>query len=305
MDVNLYTTDEQQRQKVFKKQTKVVLFHFIIEIPYVIFAIIMAIMSRSLIMMMESVHTLVTLIHTGSLLITSKKLQQNSLFRYDYGMGKIEAFGAFLAGIFLYLGFTLIIGTSVMHIIHPVQAHEILGLAIIMKVVALLVSGKFYYYHKKLQKQAGSKVLSSGIALGKVGFLFESISLGILVIFYGLRTIEWIAYFEPVACILLALLLMLKERKPIKDAIDDLLDRTTDEDTQRKVLKCIPSIFNEFEEFWGIRTRQSGEIIYIDLLVGFSPDKPYAEIESLLGEFTKLVSKELPGSKVSIVLQKD
>ena len=295
---------DEQRSKVFQKQTKVALFHFIIEIPYVIFAILMAVMSQSLIMMMESVHTTITLIHTGSILVTSKKLQENSLFRYDYGMGKIEAFGAFLAGIFLYIGFTLIIGTSVMHLFHPVKAHDILALAIIMKIVALLIAGKFYYYHKKLNKQAGSKVISSGIALGKVGFLFEAISLVILIIFFSFRTIDWIVYFEPVACILLALLLMFKERKPIRDAITDLLDKTADEEVQQKILKCIAPVFNDFEEFRGIRTRQSGEITYIDLLIGFSPDKPYSEIESLLNKVTGSINNELPGSKVSIVLQK-
>ena len=298
------TIDEQGRQKVFKKQTNIVLFHFIIEIPYVIFAIIMAVMSQSLIMMMESVHTTITLIHTGSILVTAKKLQQNSLFRYDYGMGKIEAFGAFLSGIFLYIGFTLIVGSSIMHFIHPVKPHDILGYAIVMKVVALLIAGKFYLYHKKLYKQTGSKVISSGLVLGKVGFLFEAISLIILIISFGLRDLEIIVYFEPAACILLAMFLMLKERKQMMEAIGDLLDRTAGEEVQQKVLKCVAPVFNDFEEFRGIRTRQSGEIIYIDLLIGFSPDKPYAEIEKLLEIFSESVNKELPGGKVSIVLQK-
>ena len=97
---------------------------------------------------------------------------------------------------------------------------------------------------------------------------------------------------------------MCKEIKPIKEAVSDLLDSTADEETQRKILRCIGPVYNSFEEFRGIRTRQSGETIYVDLLIGFSPDKPYSEIEEILTVFSNLIHTELPEGKVSIVLQK-
>ena len=296
--------DELFRQKIFKKQSKIALFHFVVEIPYVIFAIVMAVMSRSLIMMMDAINTTITLIHTGTLLVTSRKLQKNSLFRYDYGMGKIEAFGAFFAGILLYFGFAIIIKSSVLAFFHHIQPSDMLIVAIVMKVVALLIAIKFHYYHVKLIKQAHSKILSSGLALARKSLWFEAISLVVLAISFSFRFFEWIVYFEPAACIILAVYLMIKEFKPAKEAVDDLLDRTADEGIQHKVLRCVAPVFDDFEEFRGIRTRQSGEIIYIELLLSFSPDKKYADIDKLLNNLTELMLKEIPDGKVSIVLQK-
>jgi len=296
--------DELFRKKIFNKQSKIALFHFVIEIPYVIFAIVMAVMSHSLIMMMDAMNTTITLVHTGTLLVTAKKLQKDSLFRYDYGMGKIEAFGAFLAAVLLYIGFAVIIVSSAVAFFDHVHPSDILIIAIIMKVVALLIGVKFYVYHHKLLKQTHSKILSSGISLAKKGIWFEVISLSVLIISYTFRFFDWTVYFEPAACIILALYLMAKELKPAKEAVNDLLDRTADEDIQNKVLRCVTPVFDDFQEFRGIRTRQSGEIIYIDLLIGFSPDKKFADIDGLLKKLTESIHKEIPDGKVSIVLQK-
>jgi divalent metal cation (Fe/Co/Zn/Cd) transporter len=290
------------KKDAFKKQSKVSFIHICLEIPYIIFSIVMAAMSGSIMMMMDSIDSIVNLFHTQTIFVVSRKLQKSSRFRYDYGMGKIEAFGAFLASLFLYGGFLLVIGSSITAFFAPIRPKDMLIVAIIVKILVIIMHFEMYAVHKKLEKTVSSRIISAGKVMGKKNFIFYLISLMVTIISFTFREGPLVIYFEPLVCIILAIILMVMELKPTRESVYELLDQTLDEDKQNKILKCVAPITDRFEDFKGIRTRVSGELIYVELLIGFNPESTYAEIEGMLGEFSASVRKEIPESVVSIVI---
>ena len=90
--------------------------------------------------------------------------------------------------------------------------------------------------------------------------------------------------------------------KNLRAIIPELLDRTLGEKQQMQILKCVTEISGGIAGFEGIRTRRSGHLIYIDLLVSFDSDVPYGEICGLLAKFDKAVKNVLPDSISAVVI---
>ena len=90
----------------------------------------------------------------------------------------------------------------------------------------------------------------------------------------------------------------------MKGASADLLDKTLDEDAQLKILKCVTGVWDEINEFHGVRTRRSGHKIYIDLMISFDSDSSYAEIYKTYEAFDNAIKEVLPGSVSAIVIGK-
>ena len=94
------------------------------------------------------------------------------------------------------------------------------------------------------------------------------------------------------------------KRTQMKEASADLLDKTLDEDTQLKILKCISGVLGEIKEFHGVRTRRSGHKLYIDLMISFDGDCSYKEIYKTYEAFDNAVKEVLPGAVSAIVIGK-
>ena len=111
-----------------------------------------------------------------------------------------------------------------------------------------------------------------------------------------------IVYFEPVVCICCVICIAFPNFKLIGEASSDLLDRTLDENMQMQILKCFSKIYPRISDFQGIRTRRSGHVIYIDLLVSFGDDTPYAEIYKAYEIFDKEIKVIIPNSVSAVVI---
>ena len=289
-------------KNLFKSQEKVALLSVITELPNLIAQIVFAILSGSLMLMLDVVDSTSNFIQSCMVYFLSKKLQGSDQYRYDYGMGKIEAFGGFFSSILMFLGLATVFIVSIRALFNPQIAGQAMLLAIILKIINVSVDIFLLYRQNKTVQGDSSGLVKSNINLLKKNLIFDAVALVTITTSFLLRGFPAVAYLEPIICILCAFYIAWQSLKILKASASDLLDKTLDEETQLKILKCFSCIWSELNEFYGIRTRRSGQIVYIDLLVSFHENSSYSEIYQSYEVFDKAVKEVLPNSVSSIVI---
>ncbi|MCL2003943.1 MAG: cation diffusion facilitator family transporter [Oscillospiraceae bacterium] len=286
----------------FKSQQKVAFMSLVSELPNAIAQLAVAVLSGSLLIALDAIDSVSNLIQAVLSFFLSKKLQGDDSFKYDYGMGKIEAFGSFIAAVFLYIALTAILTASVFSLLRPSEPQDILWLAIGIKVINVAIDAVLLHRQIKTVKGITSGFVKSNTMFLVKNLVFDSTTLLAVTAAFLLRNVSGIGYLEPTVCIACALYIAIQNIKIIKEASADLLDKTLDEQTQLKVMKCVAGIWNDIEGFHGVRTRRSGHIVYIDLMVSFGGGCSYDKIYQTYKVFDKAIKDVIPDGVSAIVI---
>jgi cation diffusion facilitator family transporter len=295
--------NENNAKDTFKSQQKVAFIGLLSELPNLIAVAVSAVLSGSMMLIMDTFDSACHILQSSLSFSLSKKLQGDDSFKYDYGMGKIEAFGSFASSLFMFIGLTIVLTASVFSIMNPNKPEEALLFAICVKIVNVVID--IWLLRKQLKTVTGvqSEFIESNVILLKKSLAFDTVTLFTIAISYIFRAVPEIVYLDPIICILCALYIGKLNIKIIKESASDLLDKTLDENTQMQILKCISKIWKDIDGFHGVRTRRSGHVIYIDLMVSFDENKPYSAIYQAYETFNQLIKEILPNSESAIVIE--
>jgi divalent metal cation (Fe/Co/Zn/Cd) transporter len=289
---------------ILKKQKNVALFQFLAELPNLAALIVLAVMSRSLILTADALGSVTLTIQAWVVYVISGKLAKNESYEYDYGMGKFESFGGFIANLLLQVGLITVLVSSILVLFQPSKPSDILLYAIGIKIINTMVDVVLYMKQRKINKKLSGKLIDAEDHLMKENLAFDFISLTAIAIMYIFREGVLVVYFEPVLCIIYSIFMMISIVKPLKQCAYDLLDKTMDEDMQLKIVKALTAGYEFYDSFQTVRTRSSGQVVYIDLLVEFNDDKSYAQIKESFNELESMIKEEVPNCVVSFVITK-
>ncbi|MCL2047090.1 MAG: cation transporter [Defluviitaleaceae bacterium] len=290
------------RNEAFKEQEKLSLIEVLIELPYFIAVVFMAIFSGSLILILDVFETAGVIAQSGMAFGLSRKLRGSGAFQYDFGMGKIEAFGGFISAILLFMGLIIVLVFSIGELLAPSPAGDILLWAVFLKVFCVGLAVWLHIKQHKAAKSIDSSFMQANLTSSGKVLVFDTVALATISVSYFFREIPYVEYVEPIICIACVCWFAVVGIKNLRAIIPELLDRTLGEKQQMQILKCVTEISGGIAGFGGIRTRRSGHLIYIDLLVSFDSDVPYGEICGLLAKFDKAVKNVLPDSISAVVI---
>jgi len=262
----------------------------------------MTFLSGSVIMALDTFESIANVIQGTLTYKLSKKMQGDPSFKYDYGMGKIDAFGSFISASILFIGLAAILAGSINAIINPSSPSDLLILAVIIKVINVIFDIYLLYKQNKVVKMSDSPMVRSALIFLKKDLLTDLVVLITVAVAYIFRAQPLIVYFEPVVCILCVIYVAFLNVKQIRSSMSNLLDKTLDEETQLQIINCVTKIWSDIDEFKGVRTRRSSHTVFIDLLVTFDDDKRYSEIYEVYKEFELAVKEVLPDSITSFVI---
>ena len=286
----------------YKSQQNVSIMTIISELPNLVILSVLAFLSGSFIMALDTFESLANVVQATLTYKLSKKMQGDASFKYDYGMGKIDAFGSFISATILFLGLTAILAGSINSLLNPGAPSDILLFAVIIKVLNVAVDIFLLYKQSKVVKKADSPIVQSAMIFLRKDLITDLVVLVTVAVAYIFRAFPLIVYFEPIVCIICVIYIAVQNIKQIRKATSNLLDKTLDEKTQMQIINCVTQIWNDIDEFKGVRTRRSSHMIFIDLLVSFDGNKSYDEIYKVYEEFERAVKEVLPDSKISIVI---
>jgi len=106
-------------------------------------------------------------------------------------------------------------------------------------------------------------------------------------------------------CILCIIYVAVLNVKQVRSSMAIMLDKTLDEKTQMQIISCVTKIWDSIDDFKGVRTRRSGNTVFIDLLVSFNDEQRYNDILNVYDEFEAAIKEVLPDSEVSIVISRE
>ena len=261
-----------EEQRIFKKLSRVGIFGNVLLAGFKLFA---GIFGKSGAMVSDAVHSLSDVFATLIAYIGVRLSKQQEDAEHPYGHERFECVASLLLGLIL-AGTGVGIGYTGMRKLLFQEALEVPTLLpLIAAVVSIVVKEGMYwytmYYAKKLDSPAfkadawhhRSDAISSvgsfvGIGLAKLGLPF----------------------MDPVASLLICLLILKVAYDIIRDAIAKMLDTSCDTDTE-KSLRSFVEAQEGVTRVDLMHTRQFGNKIYVDLEIAVRGDIPLREAHAI------------------------
>ena len=253
-------------------------------------------------MWMDFIDSLCNVADSGFVTLLSRKLKRDLKYEYNYGIGKIEAISSLCCEGILILGLFIIFASSAHELINPKPPSGLLVYVVLLKLINVAFDAFFLKEQYKIKKNGASEIMNAKFHSAVKCFAFDAVTLvSIFVcwIFRGYRA-SW--YFSPVICIVLVCTFFVFAVLRAKKSIEILTDRTLPENEQMKILRVLAKFNDRYEEFEFLSSRISGETVFIDLRIKFRDDTSYVQIKELCREISIKMKKQIPQSRVSIVI---
>ena len=286
----------------YNKQKKLTITQFFLELPNFIAVLISAIVSNSLIVWLDFIDSLGGIFGEGVVMAQSRKLSKDLKFKYNYGVGKIEALTTILCEGISIGGLLCIIVISISEIINPSKPSDLIIYVVILKVVNVLLDLFFVYKQRKIKKESTSKIIEREYSSNLGSLAFDVSALLSLLVIWIFRESMFSWYIAPVLSLVIALVFGYFCIKHIKSAIDELSDKTLPEDIQFKILKILARHEQEYEYFDNVKSRYNGSQIIIDIVICFFDDTSYKQITQFHQTLQSELAEALGECVVSLII---
>lgn len=291
-----------KRSEALTEQYKVAVLLVLWKIPAFTTSFLAACASRSMVLWLEFIENASIFIPGIILLILSRKLNKNLKFRYNYGTEKVEAITALSCEMFDLAGLFCIVLFAVRNLIKGSEEGEFMIFALVVSIIGLFIDIFILQKEKKLTQVNHSKMLHTAFISAEKEFVFDIISIITLIIEIVFKEKSWIMYFAPAVSIILAVPFSLLVIKNLKRSLIDLTDLTLDEDNQIIILRILSEFYEKYEALGEVKSRMTGEKIYVDIELSFPDDMCYREIRETAKAMKDRVSEELGKCTVNIII---
>jgi len=124
---------------------------------------------------------------------------------------------------------------------------------------------------------------------------------GVILVFI-FKKFAWSAYISAAITVLLSIFLLYNTFHHLRGSLDEILDRTIDEEYQLHLTGLLARHADEYELFNSVDSRRSGATTFVDFHLTFPEDTTYGEIQKLADELSSEVQPVIEGSDVNIVI---
>ena len=294
---------ENERKEDLIRQQKIALLLVLWRFPEFITSFIAAIASGSTVVWLEFIENASVLIPGIILIILARKLNRNLKYMFNYGTGKVEAITALCIEIFDVAGLFCIVFFAIKALIKPAAEEHNLRFALAISILGLFIDLLILSKQKKVSENSPSKMFHTAYVSAQKEFFFDAASIVTLVVTIIFEKSSWIHYFSPVVCLIIVVPFFLIVIQHMKASLEELIDRTLDEESQLKIIKVLNEFYDSYEEFGVIRSRISGEEKYIDIELGFNGELEYKKVREISEKIRERIQEELGHSKVNLIVK--
>ncbi len=290
-------------QDILRKQERVVLLTLLLSMSSFIPILVVALLSGSMLLLSD-------MLDYGRVIISSllgwrilRAVRTGRMNGFDYGTGKLQTLGGML-GATLYVAVLMIMaGISIRHLFRPiplVQSFTILGA--LFQLGGFAVSTWLWVRKRKLARAVFSPVMEMQWRASRAGALM------CLAVFLGLTTTlllqkyTWSVYLDPLFALVFIIYTGVSFLPILSDGINDLLDKTLQEDLQLKIDLHLAKNFDDYSGFHGVRSRRSGGRIFIEIALSFQHDQPVGKAVETIDRLCRGIESDIPGSQVHVAL---
>jgi len=229
-------------------------------------------------------------------------VHRERLLELDFGTGKIERFANLAIAIGMLFGalwisrgvYEIIVGGRV--VAPPIW---LAGAAIIASVNAW-VNIVTWYGMRRAAKRGKSVIMQAQLQARFVK-LASSLFVQVTMTIAAVTTDDGIAIgAEAVGSTFVAAFIIWNAWQMFRSGLPDILDRSVEEEVQMAINRSLAAHFNDFELLGRVRTRRSGDAIFVELSLGYAPEITMAELGRRISEMTETLLSEIDGADVTI-----
>ena len=135
--------------------------------------------------------------------------------------------------------------------------------------------------------------------------LFGVLAFVSLMAMWLLRNYPIGGYISPVVSILAVVYLTVGCVRRIKEALNELTDKTLPEEQQMKILNTLTKHYNSYSQFHSISSRKSGQSTTVDIFLSFEEGERIETIAYLQKKMQEELGEQLGNCTVNIIVKND
>lgn len=262
----------------------------------IIIKIFAGILSGSVSILSEAIHSGIDLIASAIAFFAVKISSRAPDKRHPYGHGKFENISGVIEGLLIFIAAFWIIFESVNKIIHPSDIKFFEIAASVMFISAIIN----YFVSEKLYKVAADtdSIALKADALHLRTDVYSSVGVGIGMI------VIWATgwhFFDPIFGIIVALFIMKEAYSLVKDAFDPLLDSQVSNTEYIELSKMLDKITaDENVSYKDLRSRTSGATHLIDFILLVDEDMSVKDSHKICDILEKKLESIYRATDISI-----
>ena len=280
------------------KKIKVALLSIISNSALIILKIIAGILSGSVSIISEAIHSgmdlVASIIAFFSVKISAKPADQD----HPYGHGKVENVSGVVEGLLIFIAALVIIVEAVKKIIMPTEIQGTtvaIGVMIFSAIVNFVVSKKLY----KVAKEEDSIALAAD-ALHLKTDIYTSLGVGLGLLLIKLTNLY---ILDPIVAILVALLIINEAWHLSSKAFSPLLDAKLSNEEEAKVKGILDKYKSQILDYHMLRTRKAGSTKYIDFHMTVQDKLTVKESHDLSEKIEADIEDSLKNTSVNIHIE--
>lgn len=262
----------------------------------IIIKIIAGIISGSVSILSEAIHSGIDLIASGIAFFAVRISSKEPDEKHPYGHGKFENISGVIEGLLIFAAAFWIIYEAIHKLMNPTEVSYFLlagGVMFISAIVNFFVSRRLY----QVAKETESIALEAD-ALHLKTDIYSSIGVGLGMLFIYLT--GW-HIFDPIFAIIVALFIMKESYDLVSNAFSPLLDSQVDEEEYQKLFDKIQSLTTEKTlKFNHLRSRKSGAKHIIDFILCVPPEMTVQKSHEICDFLEEEIKKDYLEAEVQI-----
>jgi cation diffusion facilitator family transporter len=284
------------------ERERAVFLSLIIDVVLWIPDIIAALMSGSVTMMADVLKCANEIFATFLAWLTLRKVSRGN-HAYDYGLGKLENLTSAIVGLAMLISLYLVFSTAISRLIAP----EILNsggvwVGIFFMTLGVVTNSGLWIKNYRVAQKEHSPIMESQWRLFRTKAFSDGTVLFSLLAGIIFESYSWSIYIDPLASFIISGFLLLSGYKVLMTSFPDLLDRTLEESLQIVITRELAEFFDDYKALHGVRSRRSGSMVYIEILLEFDSNKHMGEVHATATKIQASLESKIRNSSVSIVL---
>ena len=281
-----------------KEKKHVALWSVIAAIFLTVFKFVVGILSGSLGILSEAIHSLLDLVAAIVTFITVKMSDKPADKKHNFGHGKVENLSALIQVVLLLVVCFWIFYEGTNRIITYIQTKELKIEVDIWCYIVVIFSIVVDFSRSRALLKVAKKHNSQALEAGALHFSTDIWSSFAVLI--GLLCVDLFNFplADPIAALVVACIVLYVCYQLGGRAIDILLDKAPEQS-----VKYIEDLLNEHEEiqeYHNLRVRNSGADTFITFNIHINPNTPFVEAHRFCDHLEKDIAEKIPRSVVFI-----
>lgn len=283
--------------KLWSRSSRVALLSIASNTALIILKVIAGVLSGSVSIISEAIHSSMDLVASLIAFFSVSTSAKPADTYHPYGHGKIENISGIAEGVLIFVAAGLIIKEAIEKVLVPTAIEQTTVAIVVMFVscvVNLLVSRRLYTVAKEEDSMA---LEADALHLKTDVYTAFGVGIGLL-----LMKITGLDILDPIAAMLIALLIIKEAWELCRRGFDFLLDAKLPDAEEARIIAIIESHNGEFRDFHKLKTTKSGNRRYIDFHMTVEPELTVAEAHAIIGCLKKDMADEFRNTRVSVHL---